>query len=227
MSGKGPEAFRTISEVSDLLDVPQHVLRFWETKFAQVKPLKRGGGRRYYRPGDVDVLKGIRTLLYSEGFTIRGVQKIFRDRGIRYVAEFASSGAPPVAVRVGTAREAMAPVTTSPVAAAIAAVEQGMSVATAAQSVPAPKRVEPVQLSLVPDEAGSPPAAMDVTPAPAEGPAPALADLSQVRARIAGLRRLRAATEEILAARARRVGEPQAKAAPGEAPAVRHAGAVA
>ncbi len=84
---KSPEAFRTISEVATDLDVPQHVLRFWEGRFAQVKPVKRAGGRRYYRPEDVDLLRGIRTLLYREGFTIKGVQKILRDRGLRHVAE--------------------------------------------------------------------------------------------------------------------------------------------
>ncbi|HXC57371.1 MAG TPA: MerR family transcriptional regulator [Rhizomicrobium sp.] len=84
---KSPEAFRTISEVASELDVPQHVLRFWEGRFAQIKPVKRAGGRRYYRPEDVDLLRGIRALLYSEGFTIKGVQKILRDRGQRHVAE--------------------------------------------------------------------------------------------------------------------------------------------
>jgi len=87
VSTKSPQAFRTISEVAIELDVPQHVLRFWEGRFAQVKPVKRAGGRRYYRPEDVDLLRGIRALLYAEGFTIKGVQKVLRDRGIRYVAE--------------------------------------------------------------------------------------------------------------------------------------------
>jgi DNA-binding transcriptional MerR regulator len=76
---KSPCAFRTISEVASELDVPQHVLRFWETKFAQVRPLKRGGGRRYYRPEDVDLLRRIRELLYTEGYTIKGVQRLLRD----------------------------------------------------------------------------------------------------------------------------------------------------
>ncbi|MDE2492711.1 MAG: MerR family transcriptional regulator [Alphaproteobacteria bacterium] len=84
---KSPEAFRTISEVASDLDVPQHVLRFWESRFAQVRPIKRAGGRRYYRPEDVDLLRGIRALLYSEGYTIKGVQKLLRERGLRYVAE--------------------------------------------------------------------------------------------------------------------------------------------
>src|SRR5215831_3354197 len=87
VSAKSPEAFRTISEVSIELDVPQHVLRFWEGRFTQIKPVKRAGGRRYYRPEDVDLLRGIRTLLYTDGFTIKGVQKILRDRGLRYVTD--------------------------------------------------------------------------------------------------------------------------------------------
>jgi len=80
---KSPEAFRTISEVADALEVPQHVLRFWETKFSQVKPMKRGGGRRYYRPEDVDLLRQIRRLLYHEGYTIKGVQKVLRDNATK------------------------------------------------------------------------------------------------------------------------------------------------
>ena len=82
---KSPDAFRTISEVADDLDLPQHVLRFWETRFPQIKPMKRGGGRRYYRPEDVELLKGIRHLLYDHGYTIKGVQKILRERGVRHV----------------------------------------------------------------------------------------------------------------------------------------------
>jgi len=82
---KAPDAFRTISEVADELDIPQHVLRFWETRFAQIKPMKRSGGRRYYRPDDVDLLKGIRRLLYGEGYTIRGVQRILKEHGIKSV----------------------------------------------------------------------------------------------------------------------------------------------
>ena len=84
---KAPEAFRTISEVAEELAVPKHVLRFWEAKFAQLKPMKRGGGRRYYRPEDVALLRGIRFLLYSDGYTIRGVQKILREHGPRFVMD--------------------------------------------------------------------------------------------------------------------------------------------
>lgn len=80
---KSPEAFRTISEVSKDLSLPQHVLRFWETKFSQIKPIKRGGGRRYYRPEDVDLLKGIKRLLYNDGYTIRGVQKVIKENGTK------------------------------------------------------------------------------------------------------------------------------------------------
>ena len=85
MSNKSPEAFRTISEVSRDLAIPQHVLRFWETKFIQIKPIKRGGGRRYYRPEDVEILKGIKNLLYNDGYTIRGVQKVIKENGTRKI----------------------------------------------------------------------------------------------------------------------------------------------
>ena len=89
---KSPDAFRTISEAADELDLPQHVLRFWETRFATIKPLKRGGGRRYYRPEDVLLLKGIRHLLYDQGFTIKGVQKSLKDQGPRHVAALVGGG---------------------------------------------------------------------------------------------------------------------------------------
>ena len=79
---KSAAAFRTISEVAGELDLPQHVLRFWETKFSQVKPMKRGGGRRYYRPEDVALLRHVRSLLYDEGYTIKGVQKLLRQGGV-------------------------------------------------------------------------------------------------------------------------------------------------
>jgi len=84
---KSPEAFRSISEAANDLDLPQHVLRFWESRFTQLKPVKRAGGRRYYRPEDLDLLRGIRSLLYSDGLTIKGVQKLLKDRGVRHVAE--------------------------------------------------------------------------------------------------------------------------------------------
>jgi DNA-binding transcriptional MerR regulator len=102
---KAPDAFRTISEVADDLDLPQHVLRFWETRFAQIKPMKRGGGRRYYRPEDVDLLRGIRHLLYGEGYTIRGVQRILKDEGVKFVQAVWKSGAPQPARSTGASDE--------------------------------------------------------------------------------------------------------------------------
>ena len=90
---KAPDAFRTISEVADDLKVPQHVLRFWESRFSQIKPMKRAGGRRYYRPDDVDLLRGIHHLLYGEGYTIRGVQRILKDQGIKFVEAVWQDGA--------------------------------------------------------------------------------------------------------------------------------------
>lgn len=85
MTDKSPDAYRTISEVAEDLDLPQHVLRFWETRFSQIRPLKRSGGRRYYRPADVELLKGIRYLLYGEGYTIKGVQRILKEQGPKAV----------------------------------------------------------------------------------------------------------------------------------------------
>ena len=101
---KAPDAFRTISEVADDLDIPQHVLRFWETRFAQIKPMKRSGGRRYYRPDDVDLLRGIRRLLYGEGYTIRGVQRILKEHGIKSVQGLADNS---TAVSFGAIEEAV------------------------------------------------------------------------------------------------------------------------
>ena len=97
---KGPDAFRTISEVAEELNLPQHVLRFWETRFSQIRPMKRGGGRRYYRPDDVELLRGIRHLLYGEGYTIRGVQRILKEQGPRFAIAAGRgevSGIPPPA----------------------------------------------------------------------------------------------------------------------------------
>ena len=92
---KAADAFRTISEVADEIKVPQHVLRFWESRFTQIRPMKRGGGRRYYRPDDVDLLRGIRHLLYGEGYTIRGVQRILREQGSAFVQNVWRVGAEP------------------------------------------------------------------------------------------------------------------------------------
>jgi len=92
---KAPDAFRTISEVAEEINIPQHVLRFWESRFTQIRPLKRGGGRRYYRPDDVDLLRGVRHLLYGEGYTIRGVQRILREEGLAFVQGVWRPGAEP------------------------------------------------------------------------------------------------------------------------------------
>ena len=91
-AGKSASAFRTISEVSEDIGVPQHVLRFWETKFPAIKPMKRGGNRRYYRPEDIQLLQAINRLLYTDGYTIKGVQKLIKDRGARAV--IGGAGAP-------------------------------------------------------------------------------------------------------------------------------------
>jgi DNA-binding transcriptional MerR regulator len=95
--GKSAEAFRTISEAANELDVPQHVLRHWEEVFGQIRPMRRAGGRRYYRPIDIDILRGVRVLLYDERYTTKGVQKIFKENGVKYIAELgrlAAAGQP-------------------------------------------------------------------------------------------------------------------------------------
>lgn len=102
---KAAEAFRTISEVADELDVQKHVLRFWEARFPQVRPMKRGGGRRYYRPEDMELLRGIRHLLHAEGYTIKGVQKILREHGIDHVKHFGRT--PDEAAAISTGRRRM------------------------------------------------------------------------------------------------------------------------
>lgn len=107
-SGKSPEAFRTISEVATELDVPQHVLRFWESKFSQIRPMKRGGGRRFYRPEDVDLLRSIRTLLYDHGYTIKGVQKRLKDQGAKVVIESIKADADATDTPASPAAPAMA-----------------------------------------------------------------------------------------------------------------------
>ena len=95
MTDKSPQAFRTISEVADELDLPQHVLRFWETKFSQIRPMKRSSGRRFYRPEDVELVRAIRDLLYGQGYTIRGVQKLLKEHGAREIAGGATAPPPP------------------------------------------------------------------------------------------------------------------------------------
>ncbi|MFO7857160.1 MAG: MerR family transcriptional regulator [Paracoccaceae bacterium] len=163
---KSPNAFRTISEVSDTLDVPAHVLRFWESKFPQVKPVKRGGGRRYYRPEDVALLVGVRELLYEDGLTIKGVQKIFRERGARSVIE-----------RGAEAMESLG-----------VAADGAAGPARAAPEAVAPPQPSRAPAAPVPDEAPAEPEA--AAGADAE-PAVEVADPARVRAAIARLEALR------------------------------------
>jgi len=92
---KGPEAFRTISEAADEIGVPQHVLRFWESKFSFIRPMKRAGGRRFYRPQDIAVLSGVRRLLHDEGYTIKGVQKLHREEGVKRLLDATPPGLAP------------------------------------------------------------------------------------------------------------------------------------
>jgi DNA-binding transcriptional MerR regulator len=103
---KGPEAYRTIREVADSMDLPQHVLRFWETRFPQIRPLKRAGGRRYYRPDDIERLRLIRRLLYDEGYTIKGVQKLFKEQGVQALSNAAQAHAGASAEPGGAAESA-------------------------------------------------------------------------------------------------------------------------
>ena len=103
---KGPDAFRTISEASEELDVPQHVLRFWETKFTFIRPMKRGGGRRFYRPADIAVLRGVRRLLHDEGYTIKGVQKLHREQGLKHLVAAGEGAAGPQEPLTATSRPA-------------------------------------------------------------------------------------------------------------------------
>jgi DNA-binding transcriptional MerR regulator len=117
---KSPEAYRTIREVADSLDLPQHVLRFWETRFPQIKPLKRAGGRRYYRPDDIERLRLIKRLLYDEGYTIKGVQKLFKEQGVQALSAIALSpvGSPTEAAtavepKIGPVRDSGPPATHS------------------------------------------------------------------------------------------------------------------
>ena len=120
---KGPEAFRTISEAADELGVPQHVLRFWETKFSFIKPMKRAGGRRFYRPADVVVLAGVRRLLHDEGYTIKGLQKLHREQGLKVLVA-ASSGE-----RVAAPAQIAAPIEARGDVAALLAALQGLETA--------------------------------------------------------------------------------------------------
>ena len=163
---KSPDAFRTISEVADELNVPQHVLRFWESRFPQIKPVKRAGGRRYYRPSDVALLTGIKRLLHDEGLTIRGVQKILRDQGVRQVAGLTDDSVS-VGDLIAPHPEADAPEAEVPEAAFIAIDDMEP------EETPAP--APPQRPARVPAEPGTLPLFdrdFDAPPALARAPAP-------------------------------------------------------
>ncbi|MDE3237585.1 MAG: MerR family transcriptional regulator [Paracoccaceae bacterium] len=202
MDTKSPDAFRTISEVSERLDTPTHVLRFWESRFPQVRPVKRAGGRRYYRPADVALLGGIKKLLHDDGMTIRSVQKMLRDQGIRYVADLG-------AAVLGDEPEGEAGPSAAPTMAAPPRPE------TAQDARPALREVaSPPPHDMATEDAAPPRAAIRIVPTPAQGVpdrpvAPVQADLfgSEVPAQDAGqsasaptaiARRLRALTPERL-----------------------------
>ena len=136
---KTAEAFRTIGEVADELDVPKHVLRFWEGKFPHIRPMKRGGGRRYYRPEDMELLRGIRRLLHAEGYTIKGVQKILREQGIDQVKAAARAAATaaetPATSVTGAKRRGRKPVSPAvPVLAHAAAVSENSAAVSGAKT---------------------------------------------------------------------------------------------
>ncbi|WP_424970342.1 MerR family transcriptional regulator [Dinoroseobacter sp. S76] len=145
---KSADAFRTISEVADWLGVPTHVLRFWESKFSQVKPVKRAGGRRYYRPNDMALLAGIRVLLHDDGMTIRGVQKLLREKGAKHVAEMCDRSLTEAPVAPEPPVEAAAPPDDT-------VVELSASTFTGGQDAPAPE-AESAPLPLFSSRAAAP-----------------------------------------------------------------------
>jgi DNA-binding transcriptional MerR regulator len=174
---KSPDAFRTISEVADYLDTPAHVLRFWESRFPQIRPVKRAGGRRYYRPSDVALLAGIRRLLHDDGMTIRGVQKVLRDHGVRHVQALSGETVP----------DLPDPVAAVVFAASAGAAETAEIIPFAPLATDAAAPAGPPEPDAVPDDApetaaAPPPADPDTPPAvpftqPRATPAPPLPDL--------------------------------------------------
>lgn len=202
---KSPDAFRTISEVADLLQTPAHVLRFWETRFPQVRPVKRAGGRRYYRPGDVALLAGIRRLLHDEGMTIRGVQKVLREQGIRHVAglsdgdlavpevtETADSIEAQLAAALGPVPD---PVQEAPETAQIIALEAVLAqkdAARAAEEKPSMRR-DLFDLDAAPEQGSTPPAPIIALTPPAPQPPEIPVESTQSTARGQMAARLRQA----------------------------------
>ncbi len=192
---KSADAFRTISEVAEDLDTPQHVLRFWETRFGQIRPMKRGGGRRYYRPDDVDLLRGIKHLLYGEGYTIKGVQRILKEEGVRFVQavgregtvtpQSVSSAPLPAPEPDDLGDEPEAAIVPPPVPAREAEIRPSVgasriSIEPDAGGIPARGRPKSVQLPLFEGLPGS------LSPAGREALRLALSDLEQCRRLLAG-----------------------------------------
>ena len=214
MSGKSAEAFRTISEVADLIGTPAHVLRFWESKFGQIRPVKRAGGRRYYRPADVALIDGIRRLLHDDGMTIRGVQKILREQGPRHVAGLSRySDGIDTADREEAAQEpAPAPVPTArPAAAAAPAPPTAPDAPAGAPRRPRPAPAPAPDMPELPF--GDLPRAEPPRPAPHLPPARSL-PVSALLRRIAPDAAPRAALaplESRLAALAERLSDPAAR----------------
>lgn len=161
---KSPDAFRTISEVADWLGVPTHVLRFWESRFPQVKPVKRAGGRRYYRPADMMLLGGIKRLLHDDGMTIRGVQKMLREEGVRHVSSFSQPLDTMAPLRDVTPEEE----TVAPSPMAVDVEPEPLDNVVAMASAPPDLVDEDAMAELVDEDAASEPAAE----APAEPPGP-------------------------------------------------------
>jgi DNA-binding transcriptional MerR regulator len=161
MAAKSPDAFRTISEVADWLDRPAHVLRFWESKFPQVKPVKRAGGRRYYRPDDMLLLGGIKKLLHDDGMTIKGVQKIMREQGVKYVSGMSQPLDEATAASQGDSDAVDAVIATS-------APASGLQLVPAAPPAPDDAPAAPMPLAAAPAQKADDTAA----PAPAAEPAP-------------------------------------------------------
>lgn len=168
MAAKSPDAFRTISEVADWLDRPAHVLRFWESKFPQVKPVKRAGGRRYYRPDDMLLLGGIKKLLHDDGMTIKGVQKIMREQGVKYVSGMSQPLDEATAASQGDSDAVDAVIATSAPASGLQLVPGALPAPDDAPAAPMPAAAAPSQKA---DDTAAPAPAARISPAPAEPPA--------------------------------------------------------
>lgn len=184
---KSANAYRTISEVAGSLGVPQHVLRFWETKFPAVKPLKRGGNRRYYRPEDIEVLQVIHKLLHVDGYTIKGAQKLLKERGVRaLVEELLNEGAPETAPEAPTeeapAEEAATEASPQTDAQAEAAAETEAGAALAEAGIPEAPTAEPEPTRPAPADAPAQDQALDTPQAPQ---AALVAELKSIRAKLA------------------------------------------